>query len=187
MVLGFEMDFDVINTAPEPPSGIEVLRGYWRLGQIVVKVAEFIRFLGYSALAHHPRSFVDQAPTILHTTAALEAGLGEVGRMGLLITEEFGPRVRVATITTELPLPQDNKKTFGVEEYCKTCNVCREVCEGDAIPDDMAEERGFYKYSIDPYKCLPYFAKYDGCNLCVAKCPFNRRKPDLEKFLKNLR
>jgi hypothetical protein len=79
VVLAYEMDYDLVNTAPEPPSGIEVLRGYWRLGQLIVKMGEFIRYLGYSARAHHPRSFVGQRPTILHTLAAYEAGLGAVG------------------------------------------------------------------------------------------------------------
>jgi epoxyqueuosine reductase QueG len=175
VVIAFEMDFDLVNTAPEAPSGIEVLRAYWRLGQIIIKVAEFIRFLGYSARAHHPRSFIGQGPTLLHSAAALEAGLGEVGRMGLLITEEFGPRVRVATVTTELPLPQFKRKTFGVEKYCETCHACRDACEGDAIPEEKSEVRCILKYTIDPYKCLPYFAKYDGCNLCVSKCPFNKK------------
>jgi epoxyqueuosine reductase QueG len=187
VVIAFEMDYDRINTAPEAPSGIEVLRGYWRLGQIIIKIADFIRFLGYSARAHHPRSFVGQGPTILQTAAGYEAGLGEVGRHGLLITEEFGPRVRVATVTTELPLPQNQRKSFGVEKYCESCRACRDACEGDAIPDEMAEERGFLKYTIDPYKCLPYFAKYDGCNLCVSKCPFNRRGDDLRQFISKLK
>ncbi len=187
VVLGFEMDYDLIATAPELPSGIEVLRAYWRLGSITVKVAEFIRDLGYSARAHHPRGFSGTPPTILHSVSALEAGLGEFGRHGLLITPEFGPRVRLATITTDLELPAGERKSFGVEEYCRTCSICRDACEGDAIPDEKAEVRGFLKYTIDPYKCLPYFAKYDGCNLCVARCPFNKRAVELSKFIDKLK
>ncbi len=186
VVMCVEMDFDRIATAPEAPSGIEVLRCYWRLGRIVCKVAEFIRFLGYSATAHHPRSFVGQPPTILHTGAALEAGLGEIGRHGLLITEEYGPRIRVATVTTDLRLPQNNKKKFGVDEFCKTCTICIDNCEGAAIPQKKEKVRGFMKYTIDPYKCLPYFAKYDGCNVCVSKCAFNKRPNDLKEFLINI-
>ncbi len=186
VVLAFKMDHARVNTAPEPPSGIEVLRAYWRLGQIVIRVAELIRYLGYSARAHHPRSFIGQPPTILHTAAAFEAGLGEVGRMGLLITEEYGPRVRVATVTTELALPQNKPIIFGIEKYCESCRVCRDACEGEAIPDEKVEVNGFLKYTIDPYKCLPYFAKYDGCNLCVAKCPFNLKGEDMRRFISNL-
>jgi ferredoxin len=186
VVTAMEMDFDRIATAPEPPSGIEVLRVYWRLGTVAVKLAEFIRSLGYSARAHHPRGFVGRPPTILQTRAGIEAGLGEAGRMGLLITPEYGPRVRVATVTTELQLPQSPQKTFGVEQYCENCNLCMKACEGDAIPEKKKEERGFIKYTIDPYKCLPYFAEYDGCNLCVSECAFNRRDDDLKQFIKKI-
>ena len=182
-VMAMEMDFHRIATAPGEPSGIEVLRVYWRLGAVAVKLAEFIRSLGYSARAHHPRGFTDRPPTILHTKAALDAGLGELGRMGLLITEEYGPRVRLATVTTDLTLPQSPRKKFGVEKYCENCSLCIKACEGGAIPEEKKEERGSMKYTIDAYRCLPNFAEYDGCNLCVSECAFNLKKDDLTRFI----
>jgi epoxyqueuosine reductase QueG len=184
--MAMEMDFDRIATAPEEASGTEVLRIYWKLGALAVKVAEFIRHMGYSARAHHPRGFVGRPPTILHTAAGMEAGLGELGRMGLLMTERFGPRVRIATVTTDLELPQSERKNFGVQEFCENCRLCMDACDGDAIPEEMKEERGILKYTIDAYTCLPHFAEYDGCNLCVAKCAFNLREEDLRRFLENL-
>jgi len=187
VVLAVEMDFDLISTAPESPSGIEVLKGYWRLGDVSVRVARFIRSLGYPARVHHPRGYVGYQPTILHTVAAIEAGLGELGRHGVLITEEFGPRVRVATITTELKLPPGKRRSFGVDEFCRSCHVCEKACQGEAIPRSKQVVRGFEKYTIDPYKCLPYFAKYDGCNICVARCVFNKRPQELKRFIDVLR
>lgn len=186
VVLGIEMNYENIMKAPEPESSIEVLNKYWRLGYITNKVAEFIRFLGYPAIAHHPRNYTDYHPTILHTVAAIEAGFGELGRNGLLITKEFGPRVRVSTVTTDLELPQSQKNNFGVDEFCKTCNLCIDACEGDAIPKEKIEVRGHLIYTIDPYKCLPYFAEYDDCNLCVSKCAFNKPKEKLKKFINSI-
>lgn len=182
VVLAMEMDHTSIAMSPEQPSGVEVLRVYWRIGDIACKVGAFIRSLGYPARVHHPRSFTGFPPTMLHTVAAIEAGLGELGRLGVLITEEFGPRVRLVTIATDLELPAGKRKRFGVEEYCSKCHICREACEGDAIPDEKTVVRGFEKYTIDPYKCLPYFAKYDGCNICVARCPFNKPPRELARF-----
>jgi hypothetical protein len=176
VVLAMEMDFDRIATAPGEPSGIEVLRVYWRLGDVVVKTAEFIRSLGHRAVAHHPRRPYGNPPTILHTVAALEAGLGEIGRHGLLMTEEFGSRIRVATATTDLELPQTSRKNFGATDFCLKCHVCEKACPGCAIPGEKALKEGIERWAIDPYKCLPHFAKYDGCNICVAKCVLNRRK-----------
>ena len=94
--------------------------------------------------------------------------------------------MRFATVTTDLPLPQAEMKTFGVEEFCLDCRMCLDHCEGEAIPDEMAEIRGHMKYTIDWKKCLPVFAKTDGCGLCVSKCPFNLRKEDLGVFLGSL-
>jgi len=70
-----------------------------------------------------------------------------------------------------------------VKEFCEGCTVCQEACQGDAIPDRREVERGYLKYTIDPWKCLPEFAKYDGCNLCVAKCVFNKPRDEIEKFV----
>ena len=44
-----------------------------------------------------------------------KAGLGEYGRLGLLITPEFGPRVRIGKIFTDLPLSHDEPRSFVVE------------------------------------------------------------------------
>ena len=183
VVLGYAMDHGLIHRAPAPEAGTEVLRAYWRLGDISLRVAAFIRSLGYPALVHHPRSFSGTPPTILHTVAGLEAGLGEVGRLGVLITREFGPRVRLATITTDLPLPGGGRKEFGVTAFCSTCRVCLDACRGKAIPGSMKVERGYTKYTIDPWRCLPEFARYDGCNICVARCVLNRPENDIRPFL----
>ena len=186
VVLAMEMDYDTIETAPEPPSGVEALRIYWRLGQVVQQVAGFIRSLGYPAVGHQVRTFIKDPPTILNPVAAYEAGLGEFGRLGVLITREFGPRVRLGTITTDLFLPQNERADFGVDWFCEHCNICEEACQGDAIPAEKREERGHMKYTIDPYKCLPQFAKYDGCNECVAVCPFNMPREELRDFIERL-
>ncbi len=184
--LGFEMDFDAINTAPDPPAGIEALRAYWRLGWIVMKVSEFIRSLGYQAQGHQVRTFLGDPPTVLHTLTAVRAGLGEVGRSGLLITPELGPRLRVGTVTTELELPILGERTFGVDEFCSHCTICADKCNGEAIPYEKKMERGVLKYTINYEKCLPEFAKYDGCGICIKVCPFNRKREEMELFLKGV-
>ncbi len=184
--LGFEMDYDAIYTAPDPPAGIEALRAYWRLGWIVMKVSEFIRSLGYQAQGHQVRTFLGDPPTVLHTLTAMRAGLGEVGRSGILITPELGPRLRVGTVTTELELPISGERTFGVDEFCSHCTICADKCKGEAIPYEKKIERGVLKYTIDYDKCLPEFAKYDGCGICIKVCPFNRKPEEMEWFLKSV-
>lgn len=183
VVLGFEMDLDAIDTAPEPPAGKEALRAYWRLGIMVQKVSDYIRSLGYEAQGHQVRTFIKDPPTVLYPIAGLHAGLGEIGMHGLLITPELGPRVRLGVITTELALPQGEPIDLGVQEFCQRCQICADECIGDAISRTRSVERGHFKYTIDPYRCLPQFARYDGCGVCIRICPFNRKKEDMERFL----
>jgi len=71
---------------------------------------------------------------ILYPTMAVSANLGEIGRPGLLISPEFGPRQRLSMIATEAtPLPRVEHKDFGIEEYCKKCAACAKACLGNAI------------------------------------------------------
>ncbi len=183
VVIGYEMDHEAIDSAPDPPAGKEALRAYWRIGSVIMKTAEFIRSMGYPATGHQVRTFTNDPPTILNPVAGLHAGLGEMGMLGILITPEFGPRIRLATITTDLKLPQGKQIDLGVQDFCKRCFICADECMGEAISREKKDERGFYKFTIDPYKCLPEFAKYDGCGVCIQVCPFNRKKEDMERFL----
>ncbi len=173
--LALEMDYDRIQESPGPPSATEVIRAYCALGDITMNLAKRIRELGYPAYAHHPRASRSSPARILHIPTAIDAGLGELGRHGLLITERFGPRVRLGTVTTNLPLVPDSPKTFGAAEFCEKCDICVTECEGDAIPKERTLIRGFKKYKVDPYKCGPYFAEYDGCSVCMKVCAFNKR------------
>jgi epoxyqueuosine reductase len=173
--LAMEMDYDKIQESPKPPSATEVIRVYFLLGEITIKLAAKIRELGYSAFGHHPRACEKTHARILHIPTAIEAGFGELGRHGLLITPEYGPRVRLGTVTTNLPLICDSPISFGVSAFCENCDLCVKECEGEAIPKEKSIVRGFHKYKVDPYKCGPYFAEYDGCSVCMKVCAYNKR------------
>jgi len=172
--IGIAMDHDLIDTAPDPPAGVEALRTYWKLGHVVLKVSQFVRSMGYEAQGHQVRTFLGDLPTVLHTVASIKSGLGELGRIGILVTEEFGPCIRVGTVTTELELPDEGERSFGVDEFCTNCRLCADNCRGEAIPLEKTLVYGKMRYRIDPYRCLPEFARYDGCGICIKVCPFNR-------------
>lgn len=172
--LALEMEYDRILASPGPASATEVIRAYCVLGEITVKIASRIRELGYPAYAHHPRASRKFPARILHIPIAIEAGFGELGRHGLLITPDFGPRVRLGTVTTNLPLTPDTPISFGVKEFCKECRICIDECECDAIPSKRSQVRGVKKYAVDPYECAPYFGEYDGCSVCMKVCAFNK-------------
>jgi epoxyqueuosine reductase QueG len=132
--------------------------------------------MGYTAYAHHPRASRKLPARILHIPTAIEAGLGELGRNGLLITQKYGPRVRLGTVTTNLPLTPDVPISFGAAAFCEKCEICVKESQCNAIPDNKTLVRGVRKYTVDPYKCGPYFGEYDGCSVCMKVCVFNKKQ-----------
>ena len=94
-----EMDHAAMRHAPEAPVVAESARQYVESARIAVQLAAVIRALGYPARAHIDGNYRVIAPLV-----ARDAGLGEIGRMGLLMTPRLGPRVRLGVVTTDLPL-----------------------------------------------------------------------------------
>ncbi len=84
-------------------------------------VTQYIRNLGYEAIG-------SMNDTSLAIPYAIQAGLGEYGRNGLLITQKYGPRVRLGKIYTNLDLSHDKPIHFGVKEFCNICNICASEC-----------------------------------------------------------
>ena len=79
-----------------------------------------IRSMGYPALAHIDGNYRVVAPLV-----ARDAGLGEIGRMGLLMTPELGPRVRLGVVTTDIPLvPDPAGYAPAVLDFCRACKKC---------------------------------------------------------------
>lgn len=176
IVIGQAMDERLIDTAPSALSGAATGMGYSQDAVVLLTVAQFIRNLGYTAVA----SMNDTALAIPY---AIKAGLGEYGKHGLVITPEFGTSVRFGKIFTDLPLGIDRPIRFGVAEMCRICNACSKGCPSRAIPDGApSTERhnrsniaGVRKWSIDGEKCFGYWSKINSdCSVCVRVCPYTR-------------
>ena len=97
VVIVNEMDHTTIETVPSALSGAATGQGYSRDIIAVLSITQYIRNLGY-------RAFACLNDTALSIPLAIQAGLGQYGRHGLLITPEFGPRVRIAKIFNRLAL-----------------------------------------------------------------------------------
>ena len=176
IVIGQSMDERLIDTAPSALSGAATGMGYSQDAVVLLTVAQFIRNLGYTAIA----SMNDTALAIPY---AIKAGLGEYGKHGLVITPEFGTSVRFGKIFTDMPLAIDQPIKFGVEEMCNICNACSKACPSRAIPDNApttdrhnkSNIKGIRKWSIDGEKCFSYWSKINSdCSVCVRVCPYTR-------------
>ena len=133
----------IINVQPRPlsqigPSSIGAAvstnQGYSQGGLSAVALAQAIRSLGYVAIPC-------MNSTALSIPLAIDAGLGELGRLGQLITPEWGPHVRIDKVLTNLPLVADMPITFGVTDYCEKCGICAQECPSGAISPD--KQRSF--------------------------------------------
>ncbi|MGI9599386.1 MAG: reductive dehalogenase domain-containing protein [Acidimicrobiales bacterium] len=176
VVIGQSMDPDLIQTAPSALSGTATGLGYSRDAAVLLGVAQYIRNLGYQAVP----SMNDSALAI---PLAIKAGLGEYGRHGLVITPEFGPRLRFGKIFTDLPLAHDQPKHIGVKEFCEECDRCSDACPASAIPHggpvpvalNRSGLKGVRKWSVDGEACFSYWSKINSdCAICVRVCPWSR-------------
>ena len=172
ITLAMEMRAEEIEKAPGPEALIETLRVYHDLGLVIIDLAGEIARIGYEAVLQHPFSRTH----ILQIPAAMDAGLGVLGRNGLLITEQFGPRVRLAAVVTNIELQPDMPLQKDISRFCLTCRACRSACPGGAIPDEPQLADGVLKFKVDIEKCRPYFRRNLGCSICIKACPFSHRK-----------
>jgi epoxyqueuosine reductase len=176
IVLGHGMRRDLIGAMPSALAGAAVGIGYSSEIPTAHQVAEYIRSLGYRAVA-------TANDTALAIPYAIKAGLGEYGRNQMVITREFGPRVRFSKIFTDLPLAHDEPAPFGVTEFCSICQRCADACPPKALPygpptDDGPNQssiKGVRKWTADCEKCFGYWVKMQSdCAICMRVCPYNR-------------
>jgi ferredoxin len=166
-----EMDYAMIQASPYAPGVMESARQYVESARVAVQLAAAIRQLGYPARAH-----IDGNYRVICPLVARDAGLGEIGRMGLLMTPSLGPRVRLAMVTTDLPLVADARKQDGsVINFCTQCKKCAECCPAHCIPlDDRREIGGALRWQIDAEACYRYWTGAGtDCGRCMAVCPYS--------------
>jgi epoxyqueuosine reductase len=105
---------------------------------------------------------------------AVEAGLGQLGLNGQLLTPFAGSRLRLMTINTDAPLPFGSPVDYGVTGLCEQCGVCARNCPSGAIRLRAQMHRGVRKWKISTERCLPVLSQVDGCAVCMRVCPVQK-------------
>ncbi len=170
IAIAVEMDHGLVSHAPWAATMTETAKQYLESAKIAMMVAKYINVLGYEARAH-----VDGNYRVLCGPIAVDAGLGELGRLGLLMTPEYGPRVRLSIVTTNLPLMQDKPIAFGAQHFCEFCKKCAENCPTQSIDGgDKAIHNGVEKWQSDQEKCYRYWrVQGTDCAVCMSVCPYS--------------
>ncbi|CAM3801517.1 reductive dehalogenase [Parendozoicomonas haliclonae] len=184
IVMAIESDYEGQSTAPSATNDGIIGEGYARMSYVAYGMASFLRNLGYKAVA----SGNDLGMSVPY---AMAAGIGEASRMGLLVTYNMGPRIRLMKVYTDLEFVEyDKPKTFGVRDFCERCKRCSDACPSKAISvadkpslyppadhDAATNAVGIEKWWTDSKKCLQYWNDSGtNCGTCVTACPYN--KPD---------
>jgi epoxyqueuosine reductase len=141
-------------------------------------LAKYVRKLGSEAEPVHARPLCDQEP-VLERAWAARAGLGFVGKNGLLIVPGVGSLVLLGEVVTTLALEPDPP----IPERCGSCTRCLEACPTGAFVE---------AFVLDPRRCVAYLTIESrdaipeplregvgthlfGCDDCQTVCPFNAR------------
>jgi len=177
IAVGQRMRWREFQVVPSRESAIECLRVYYTLGETVIKLAAYLRSIGYACKIEHPIGDSD----LLHVPIGLKAGFGELGRHGSIINPTLGPLFRMGSVATSIPLAIDHPIDAGIAKFCDACRACRKFCPADAIPDERTPEAGkdhlgYDRYVVDTGRCFPYFAKHSYCSICLPVCAYNHKE-----------
>jgi epoxyqueuosine reductase len=140
------------------------------------RLATFVRSLGTTDQPVRARPLCDEEP-VLERAWAARAGLGFVGKNGLLLVPGLGSMVLLGEVVTTLPLTPAATMT----ERCGACTRCLDACPTDAF---------VAPFVLDPRRCVSYLtiehrtaiapelragvgAHLFGCDDCQTVCPFN--------------
>lgn len=176
IAIASEMDYEAIKSSPAQLGAAATGFGYSMMAFTAGLLAQFIRHLGYKAIP----SGNDTACSV---PIAIDAGLGELSRMGFLITPDFGPRVRLSKVLTDLPLAPDKPIEFGAWDFCLRSEKCADHCPSRAIMHgeptkeipNICNREGLLRWPVNAEKCLRFWvANGASCAICIRVCPFNK-------------
>jgi ferredoxin len=175
VVMAVAMDPVQIKKSPRYEAAIETGIGYSHMAFCVSCLAEFIRYLGFKAIPMGN-------DTALSIPLAIDAGLGELGRLGLLVTPKHGPCVRICKVFTDMPLIPDRPISFGLAEFCRNCSRCVKACAAEAIDDNRdpsydaacpSNNPGIKRWAVNHDRCYHFWIENGSdCSSCIAVCPF---------------
>lgn len=151
------------------------------IDQICLRVLLFLQSKGYNAYTiaasqSIPTAKIPYSGMFPHKTGAVMAGIGWIGKNGLFIHEQYGPRVRLGTVLTDLEL---SKNSNVMVSKCGECNICVNSCPAQALTGNTWEIGMDRDEIVDAKACSEYMSKNfrqigrgSVCGICIKECRF---------------
>jgi epoxyqueuosine reductase len=150
------------------------------LDSIAIKTSNLLQSLGYEALPIPASQTVDDRNLkglISHKMVATRAGLGWIGKNALLITPQYGPRIRLVSVLTNAPLRSPQPVS---ESQCGRCLVCVKTCPAGALKgknwtvktrrEDLMEVNLCHEVTKHNKEIFGEAI----CGICISVCPFGK-------------
>lgn len=154
------------------------------LDRLVTAGADYLNKQGFRALAQTTDAVEeteDYRTKLPHKTVATRAGLGWIGKSALLVTERYGPAVRLSSLLTDAPLTCSEPI---IESRCGTCMACTDACPGRAVSGKLWEpdrDRDEFFHPLDCRRAARRLAaekiheEITLCGKCIYACPYAKR------------
>jgi ferredoxin len=156
-------------------------QAYQRVALQSEVAANYIRRLGWDAEPSNMNSYLTLMPQIL-----LEAGIGEVSRIGIMLNPFLGTNFKASCVLTNMELEIDGPIDFGLQEYCNNCNICAEQCPSGAVSKvEQILYNGYYTWKLNSEACSNFdVLNKEGCvcGRCTKVCPWTRPNSRPEDF-----
>ena len=167
--LVYEQDFEPTQTIPSVDAEIVHSSTYRTEGAAALELGNFIRAHGY----HAQVTGSGDSPSP-YKPMFVEAGVGQQGACGYLLTPHVGSRCRLVSVTTDANVTYDQPVDYGIHALCQVCQVCVNRCPGRALMRDKIWWRGIEKNKLYFKRCRPVMARYLGCGICMKVCPVQK-------------
>jgi len=149
---------------------------YLRLAVLAETLTNYIRRLGYPASAEYTGKMGGNR--VMFAPLLLWSGIGEISRAGLTLNPFLGMGYKAAVVLTDIPLTPDNPIDFSLQDFCRNCKICADLCPGNAIPhDEKTMHNGYETWKLNEQRCHSFRVlnkKGTYCGRCIRVCPWTR-------------
>ncbi len=169
VVLAIEFDHASVQKFPSLEAEQHEIGQVGEFMETLDKLGDYIRSLGYQV-----QIFNISAGEMLYQPFAVEAGMGQMGANGQVLSPFVGSRMGLAVLTTDAPVAFDKPMDYGITKFCEKCQICVQRCPGRALTQERIAWRGVRKFKTLTNRCYPLFVQYAGCSVCLRVCPMQK-------------